>query len=169
MLGQAPAPNDPSTQQPQQPQQPTGKPNDRGVKLHALVVPKTKEEERAENLTAIVQSIDRYNRLRVWLDEMTAKYKNDVGEDENHILGRHYAEVRDAYEKSAIPLGDKLVEDFEDFGDIGPAQGSVAMGIMLVDSQHLDLILDGLRLEERKWLRNHAKDRVEPGVVVVVK
>jgi hypothetical protein len=32
----------------------------------------------------------------------------------------------------------------------------------------LDLILDGLQAEDRKWLRHHAQDRVAPGVVIVV-
>jgi hypothetical protein len=149
------------------------KPKNSAVRPYVSVIPKTKEEERAENLAVIAQSVDRYKKTRMWLDEMTAKHQNGEGEDENHILGRHYAELMDEYEKSAIPIGERLIQDLQYFNDLQyfsndtSLQSAFDLNTMIVNSQHLGLILAGLQAEDTKWLRNHAKDRIEPGIVIV--
>jgi hypothetical protein len=152
--------------------QPTPKPNNSGVKPHVIVVPKSPEQEQAEKWAIVNGVVNRYTRTRSWLDGLRAKYPskvgNDAGEDEAHVLGRHYAEVEESFEKSAIPIGDDLVDDFEDYQDSVPSTSTLALNTMFANAEHLDLILDGLQAEERKWLRTHAKERVEPSPVIVV-
>jgi hypothetical protein len=148
--------------------QPPAKPNNSGVKLRVIVVPKSQEEEQSEKLTLVTSVLGRYTRIRAWLDGLLTKYPNGVGEDEAHVLGRHYAEVEDGYLKSAIPIGERLIDDFADYRDNPSNTSGLSLNTMVVDAQHLDLILDGLHTEDRKWLRNHTKDRIEPGTVIVV-
>jgi hypothetical protein len=160
-LALAQTPKDTSTQ-------PAAKPNNSGIKPHVIVLPPNEQEEQARDFAMIQKSVERYTRALIWLDQLRAKYKDDSGEDENHVLGRHYAELADDYQKSAIPMGERLIEDFADFRDSPSPASILNLNTMMVDAQHLNLILDGLQAEDRKWLRNHAKDRVEPSVVIVV-
>jgi hypothetical protein len=160
-LAFAQTPKDTSTQS-------AAKPNNPGIKPHVIIVPPNEQEEQARDFAMIQKSIERYTRARIWLDQQRAKFKTDSREDENHILGRHYAELEDDYRKSAIPMGERLIEDFADFRDSASPTSILNLNTMIVDAQHLNLILDGLQAQDRKWLRNHAKDRVEPSVVVVV-
>jgi hypothetical protein len=145
------------------------KPKNTGVKPQVIVVPPTPEQERAASIALVEQSLDRYKRTRAWLDQMLSKYKDEPGEDENHILGRHYAGLAEEYDKAAIPIGERLIEDRNYFYDDASPQSALDLNTMIVDAQHLTFILAGLQNEERKWLRSHAKDRVEPGVVIVLK
>jgi hypothetical protein len=144
------------------------KPNDSGVKPRVIVVPKSPEEEQFDKLALINAVLGRYQQTRAWLDGLKAKYPNEVGEDEAHIVGRHYAAVEDGYRKSAVPIGEGLIDDFADYHLNTSFTSTLSLQTMVVDAQHLDLILDGLHAEDRKWLRNQAKHRVEPGIVVVV-
>jgi hypothetical protein len=144
------------------------KPNNPGIKPHVIIVPPNEQEEQARDFAMIQKSVERYTRARILLDQQRARFKNDSGEDENHVLGRHYADLADNYQKSAIPMGERLIEDFADFRDSASPASILNLNTMIVDAQHLNLILDGLLAEDRKWFRNHAKDRVEPSVVVVV-
>jgi hypothetical protein len=160
-LAFAQTPKDTSTQS-------AAKPNNPGIKPHVIVVPPNEQEEQGRDFAMIQKSIERYTRARISLDQLKAKYKNDSGEDENHVLGRHYAALADDYRKSAIPMGERLIEDFADFRDSAPPASVLNLNTMIVDAQHLNLILDGLQAQDRKWFRNHAKDRGEPSVVVVV-
>jgi hypothetical protein len=160
-LAFAQTPKDTSTQS-------AAKPNNPGIKPHVIVVPPNEQEEQARDFAMIQKSIERYTRARIWLDQQRAKYKNDSGEDENHVLGRHYAELEDDYQKSAIPRGERLIEDFADFRDSASPASILNLNTMIVDAQHLNLILDGLQTADRKWFRNRSKDRVEPSVVVVL-
>ena len=160
------------TQNPTVTQSATPKPKNSGVKPQVFVTPKSPEQEQAEKWAIVNQVLSRYSRARSWLDGMRAKYPdhvgNDVGEDEPHVLGRHYAEVEDNYQKSAIPIADDLIDDFADYQDNASSTSTLGLNTMVVNAQHLDLIMDGLQAEERKWLRLHAKERVEPGIVIVV-
>ena len=157
-----------------QTQNPTGtppatpKPNSSGVKPRVFVTPKSPEQEQAEKWAIVNQVLSRYTRARSQLEGMRAKYPNDVGEDEPHVLGRHYAEVEDNYQKSAVPIADDLIDDFADYRDNASSTSTLGLNTMVVNAQHLDLIMDGIQAEDRKWLRLHAKERVEPGIVIVV-
>jgi hypothetical protein len=148
--------------------QPAAKPNNSGVKPRVIVVPKSPEQEQAEKLAVVNGVLSRYTRARTWLDGLRAKYPNDVGEDEPHVLGRHYADVEYNLRKSAIPIADALIDDFAYYQDNASSTSTLGLNTLVVEAQHLDLILDGLQAEDRKWMRNHAQDRVEPGVVIVI-
>jgi hypothetical protein len=148
--------------------QPAAKPNNSGVKPRVFVALKGPEQEQAEKLAVVNGVLSRYRRTRILLDGLGAKYPNDLGEDEAHVLGRHYAAVEDHFQKSAIPIAEDLIDDFADYQDNASSTSTLGLNTMVVSAQHLDLILDGLQAEDRKWLRLHAKDRVEPGVVIVV-
>jgi hypothetical protein len=147
---------------------PAAKPNNPGIKPHVIVVPPNEQEEQARDFSMIQESVERYRKTRIQLDQLRAKYKNDLGEDKNHVLSLHYAELEDDYQKSAIPMGERLIEDFADFRDSPSPASILNLNTMIVDAQHLNLILDGLQAEDRKWYRNHVKERVEPSVVVEV-
>ncbi len=69
--------------------QPAAKPNNSGVKPRVIVVPKSPEQEQAEKWAIVNGVLSRYTRARSWLDGLRAKYRDDVGEDEAHVLGRH--------------------------------------------------------------------------------
>ncbi len=147
----------------------SAKPNNSSVKPYVVVVPKSFEQEQAEKFALVDAVVSRYGREVARLDQLRAKYPNSVGEDEAHVLGRHYAELADTYQRSAIPIGERLREDFNDFREDPSVTNPFRLSAMVVDAQHLDLILDGLQGQDKKWLRSHAKDRIEPGVVIVVK
>jgi hypothetical protein len=152
--------------------QPAAKPNNSSVKPRVIVVTKSPEQEQAEKLAVVNGVLSRYTRARTWLDGLRAKYPNcvgnDVGEDEPHVLGRHYADVEYNLRKSAIPIADALIDDFAYYQDNASSTSTLGLNTLVVEAQHLDLILDGLQAEDRKWLRHHAQDRVAPGVVIVV-